>query len=97
MTRAAFEVFTLKERPDLAEQVHRLNGESWPTFLLHANLPHWGSLFDEFVEGQIRFCEPACHADPLLLYPSKMKNMVSSSMFDLVCGGMQNGFSARIQ
>jgi hypothetical protein len=55
----AFEAFTLKERPDLAEQVHRLNGESWPTFLLHGDVTHWESLFDEFADHQILFCEPA--------------------------------------
>jgi hypothetical protein len=55
----SFETLTLKERPDLAEQVHRLNGESWPTFLLHGDITHWESLFDEFAEYQILFCEPA--------------------------------------
>jgi GNAT superfamily N-acetyltransferase len=54
-----FETSTLRQRPDLEDQVHRLNGESWPTFLLHGDLPHWGSLFDEFAEYQILFCEPA--------------------------------------
>jgi hypothetical protein len=64
------ERFTLTERPDLAEQVHRLSGESWPTFLLHADLPHWGSLFDEFAEYQILFCDQAVvavgHTIPLV-------------------------------
>lgn len=54
-----FEASTLKQRPDLAEQVHRLNGASWPTFLLHGDVTHWGSLFDEFSNYQILFCEPA--------------------------------------
>ncbi len=52
-------MFSLRQRPDLEEQVHRLNGESWPTFLLHAGITHWRSLFDEFAEYQILFCEPA--------------------------------------
>ena len=43
-----FEKFTLRQRPDLEDQVHRLNGESWPTFLLHGDVTHWRSLFDEF-------------------------------------------------
>jgi hypothetical protein len=47
------ETSTLRQRPDLENQVHRLNGESWPTFLLHADLPYWGSLFNEFAEEQI--------------------------------------------
>ena len=55
----AFEKFTLRQRPDLEGQVHRLNGESWPTFLLHSDMSHWGSLFHELAEHQILFCEPA--------------------------------------
>ncbi len=55
----AFERFTLRQRPDLEEQVHRLNGESWPTFLLHSDMTHWGSLFDELADHQILLCEPA--------------------------------------
>ncbi len=55
----AFEAFTLRQRPDLEEQVHRLNGESWPTFLLHGDVTHWESLFDDFADYQILLCEPA--------------------------------------
>jgi len=55
----AFETFTLRQRSDLQEQVHRLNGESWPTFLLHGDVSHWESLFDVFADYQILFCEPA--------------------------------------
>jgi hypothetical protein len=55
----AFETFTLRQRPDLEEQVRRLNGESWPTFLLHGDVTHWESLFDDFVDYQILLCEPA--------------------------------------
>jgi hypothetical protein len=54
-----FETFTLRQRPDLEEQVRRLNGESWPTYLLHGDVTHWESLFDEFADYQILFCEPA--------------------------------------
>jgi hypothetical protein len=53
------EIVTLKQRPDLEEQAHRLNGESWPTFVLHADMTHWEALFDEFAEYQSLFCEPA--------------------------------------
>jgi hypothetical protein len=49
----AFETFTLRQRPDLEEQVYRLNGESWPTFLLHGDVTHWVLLFDEFADYQI--------------------------------------------
>ena len=54
-----FETTTLRQRLDLEEQVHQLNGESWPTFLLHGDITHWSSLFDEFAEYQILLCEPA--------------------------------------
>jgi hypothetical protein len=54
-----FETVTFQRRPELAEQAHRLNEEGWPTFLLHGDITHWGSLFDEFAEYQILFCEPA--------------------------------------
>jgi GNAT superfamily N-acetyltransferase len=36
-----------------------MNGEGWPTFLLHGDIAHWGALFDVFAEYQILFCEPA--------------------------------------
>ena len=54
-----FEVATLKQRPQLAEQVDRLAAEVWPTFMLHADTPYWDSLFDVFAGFQILFCEPA--------------------------------------
>ena len=54
-----FEVVTLKQRPNLKEQAERMNEEGWPTFLLHGDITHWESLFDEFAEYQILFCEPA--------------------------------------
>ena len=55
----SFEIKTLAQRLDLREQVQRLGVESWPTFLLHGDITYWGSLFDEFAEYQILFCEPA--------------------------------------
>jgi hypothetical protein len=55
----AFEKVTLRERPDLEEQLHRLNHESWPTFLLHGDVSRWDRLFDELADFQILFCEPA--------------------------------------
>jgi hypothetical protein len=57
--RVASETFTLAQRPDLEDQTHLLNGESWPTFLLHGDVTHWERLFDEFAENQILLCEPA--------------------------------------
>jgi len=53
------EVAILKRRPDLAEQVERLAGDAWPTFMLHADTPYWDSLFDTFAGFQILFCDPA--------------------------------------
>jgi hypothetical protein len=55
----SFELVTLKQRPYLKKQAERVNGEGWPTFLLHGDITHCGSLFDEFAEYQILFCEPA--------------------------------------
>jgi GNAT superfamily N-acetyltransferase len=54
-----FEVTTLKRRPELADQVDRLAGEAWPTFMLHADTPYWDSLFDTFAGFQILFCDSA--------------------------------------
>ena len=53
------QVETLKRRPEIAEQVDRLAGEVWPTFMLHADTPYWNSLFDTFAGFQILFCDPA--------------------------------------
>jgi hypothetical protein len=55
----AFETYTLKDRPELRDQVGRLAREGWPAFLLHSDITHWDTLFDEFAELQILFCEPA--------------------------------------
>ena len=54
-----FEVTTLKRRPELADQVDRLAGEAWPTFMLHADTPYRDSLFDTFAGFQILFCDSA--------------------------------------
>jgi hypothetical protein len=51
----AFETCTLKSRPELENQVGRLAREGWPTFLLHGDITHWDTLFDEFAELQILF------------------------------------------
>ncbi|MCA1715851.1 MAG: GNAT family N-acetyltransferase [Actinobacteria bacterium] len=54
-----FEVATLKQRPELADQVGRLAEEGWPAFLLHGSgIAHWNRLFDDFAEYQILFCDP---------------------------------------
>jgi hypothetical protein len=46
----AFETCTLKDRPELRDQVGQLAREGWPTFLLHSDITHWDTLFDEFAE-----------------------------------------------
>jgi len=53
-----FKATTLKRKPELAEQIDRLAWEAWPTFMLHADTPHWGSLFDTFAGFQILFLDP---------------------------------------
>ena len=55
----SFEIAALKQRPDLEEQAERMNGEGWPTFLLHGDVAHWDALFDDFAEYQVLFCDPA--------------------------------------
>ena len=54
-----FQTATLERRPELAEQVDRLAGEAWPTYMLHADTPYWDSLFGTFAGFQILFCDPA--------------------------------------
>ena len=53
------EAHFLVHRPELESQVDRLSQQAWPTFLLHGNAGHWGSLFQEFAPYQILLCEPA--------------------------------------
>jgi GNAT superfamily N-acetyltransferase len=53
-----FEIATLDQRPGSKEKIDRLAGEAWPTFMLHADTPHWGSLFDTFTEFQVLFYGP---------------------------------------
>ncbi len=40
MLRVPFEKTSLKRRPDLEDQVHRLAEEGWPAFLLHGDMTH---------------------------------------------------------
>ncbi len=48
---------TLKQRPELELQIVTLSKNAWPTFLLHGNSPHWGSLFRTFAAFQILLCD----------------------------------------
>jgi len=55
-SRPHYEVTTLKRKPHLIGEIDRLSQEAWPEFLLHANIRHWRSLFEEFADFQILFC-----------------------------------------
>jgi hypothetical protein len=66
--RAVFETYTLRQRPDVEEQVNRLNGESWPTFLLHGDVTHWELLFEEFA-GIRSLPDPSRATSPGLRFP----------------------------
>ena len=52
-----FEVFTLQQRPDLEDQVERLHEDTWDEFLQGAPWNYWETLFDEFADYQILFCD----------------------------------------
>jgi hypothetical protein len=49
----SYEMITLKQGPDLEEQLNRLSEEAWPEFLRHANTHHWSSLFSTFADYQL--------------------------------------------
>jgi len=55
----SFQVYTLKEKPDL-EKSHRSTGDSvWPEFMRHDSVcnKHWASIFTEFPEYQLTFLQ----------------------------------------
>lgn len=53
-----YEVVTLSERPDLADQIDRLGEEAWPRFLLHADTPNWRrAILETFTGFQILVCD----------------------------------------
>jgi hypothetical protein len=54
----SFEIVTLAQRPELAEQIDALHDEVWDAFLKGAPWQYWDSLFDTFAEFQIILCEP---------------------------------------
>jgi GNAT superfamily N-acetyltransferase len=55
----SFGVVTLRQRPDLAEQVDCLDQQAWDKFLLHAGWPTWDSLYDTFADFQVLLCDPS--------------------------------------
>jgi hypothetical protein len=54
----SFEIVTLKQRPELGEQIDLLHQETWDRFLDGAPWRYWDSLFDTFADFQILLCEP---------------------------------------
>jgi hypothetical protein len=55
----SFDVVTLKQRPELEEQVERLHQETWDKFLDGAPWLYWDSLFDTFADFQVLLCDPS--------------------------------------
>lgn len=53
------EVVTLKERPQLMQQVDALSLGAWPRFLLYGNTAHWRLLFSRFPGYQVLVCAGA--------------------------------------
>jgi hypothetical protein len=56
--RPPFEVVTLRQRPDLEDQVAALHDQAWDAFLEGAPWNHWDELFDELAEFQILLRDP---------------------------------------
>ena len=56
----SFQVVTLAQRPQLAEQIDALHEHEgvWDAFLDGAPWNHWESLFDTFADLQVVLCEP---------------------------------------
>jgi len=52
-----YRVYTLEQRPDLINQVEKLNEDAWPEFMLHGDVFHWHTLFSTFTDFQILFCD----------------------------------------
>jgi GNAT superfamily N-acetyltransferase len=101
-----FEKTSLKRRPDLEDQAHRLAGEGWPAFLLHGDITHWEKLFDEFADYQILFHDPAGsvvsvgHTVPFLWdgtpddLPDRMADLMDRAVADRRGGREPNALSA---
>ncbi len=55
----AYTIYTLAEKPHLAEQIDQLSLLAWPPFMLHGDTRHWHLLFETFAPYQLLFCDPA--------------------------------------
>jgi len=52
-------MFTLAERPELREDMSRINPSVWPEFMLHDPVAdeHWLKLYEQFAEFQFVLCD----------------------------------------
>ncbi len=59
--RRTFKTFTLRERPELADELERLGEESWPRFMRQRDERgvgrYWPRLFDDFADWQFLVCD----------------------------------------
>jgi len=59
--RRTFKTFTLRDRPELADELERLAREGWPRFMLgHDELgmgAYWPKLFGDFADWQFVVCD----------------------------------------
>ena len=104
--RVPFEKTSLRRRPDLEDQVHRLAGEGWPAFLLNGDITHWEKLFGEFADYQVLFHDPAGgvvsvgHTVPFFWdgtpddLPDRMADLMDRAVEDHTRGREPNAISA---
>jgi GNAT superfamily N-acetyltransferase len=50
-------LYTLAERPDLADPIEALTHLAWPEFMLHGDVDNWIALFETFQPYQLLFCD----------------------------------------
>jgi len=59
--RRTFKTFTLRERPELSDELERLGAESWPRFMRQRDERglgrYWPDLFDGFADWQFLVCD----------------------------------------
>ena len=59
--RRTFKTFTLRERPELEDEMERLAQEGWPRFMLRRDElgmgSYWPKLFDDFADWQFVVCD----------------------------------------
>ena len=99
---------TLEQRPDLGDQVRRLNAGAWPEFLQHDAVcgRHWRSLYSTFARFQLLWCDAfdaviaVGHAIPLRWdgakanLPSGLDGALERGVGDAECGRSPTALSA---